>query len=89
MLEDIYTIDKCEGKYISKQEMIEAIIEKYSLEKSETIMIGDAPSDIKAAHKNGIKAVGVLWGYGRDKNVLKEISDFILDISDLKVLENK
>lgn len=87
MFEEIYTIDKCDGKYISKQEMIGEIIEKYNLEKSETIMIGDAPSDIKAAHENGINAVGVLWGYGNEKKQLKELSDFVMDINDLKVLE--
>lgn len=86
MFEDVYTIDKQEGKYISKQEMIEDIIKKYSLNKSETIMIGDATSDVKAAHSAGIQAVGVLWGYGSDKSKLKEISDFILELSELEAL---
>lgn len=86
MFEDVYTIDKMAGRYISKQEMIESIIEKYGLEKSQTVMVGDTPGDVKSAHKAGIKAIGVLWGYGSDKTVLNEISDFIMELKDLKEL---
>jgi len=87
MFEDVYTIDRYSEKQISKSEMISEIIEKYNLEKSKTIMIGDAPSDIKAAHVSNIKAVGVLWGYGNHKKVLIETSDLILELKDLKELE--
>ncbi len=31
---------------------------------SESIMVGDRAVDIIAAHKNGLQAGGVLWGYG-------------------------
>lgn len=87
MFEDIYTIDKYTNRSISKIEMIENIINNNNLEKNKTIMVGDAKSDIDAAHCAGIKAIGVLWGYCRDKQSLKESSDFIMDINELKVLE--
>jgi len=87
MFEDYYTIDKYPEKHISKSEMISEIVEKYSLEKSKTVMVGDAPSDIKAAHCADIKAIGVLWGYGNHEKALREISDFIMNINDLKVLQ--
>lgn len=86
MFEDFYTIDKYLEKEISKKEMLSEIIEKYNLEKMETIMIGDAPSDIKAAHFAGIKAIGVLWGYGNHKTILKEIADYTIEPCDLKSL---
>lgn len=89
MFEEIYTIDMYDNKKISKTEMIDEIVRKNGLNKSETIMIGDAPSDIKAAHNSAIKAVGVLWGYGNHKQELIDISDFVLDLSDLKVLQEK
>ncbi len=28
------------------------------------VMIGDRANDIRAAHRNGARAIGVLWGYG-------------------------
>lgn len=34
------------------------------LADASTIMIGDRAVDIEAAHRNGLRAAGVLWGYG-------------------------
>ena len=75
--EDIYTIDKFE-KHITKEEMIKDIISRYNLKKEETVMIGDAPSDMTAAKKTGITAIGALWGYGDDKKPLIESADKII-----------
>lgn len=77
MFEDIYTIDKF-GKHITKAEMIEDILNKYNLKKEETVMIGDASSDVIAAKQAGIKGIGVLWGYGENKTPLIENADIIV-----------
>lgn len=85
--DDIYGIDKF-GKHITKQEMIEDIISKYSLDKSKTVMIGDAPTDMIAAHNAGIKGIGVLWGYGSNKQPLIENSDIIVNnISEMETIK--
>lgn len=85
--DDIYGIDKF-GKHITKQEMIEDIISKYSLDKSKTVMIGDAPTDMTAAHNAGIKGIGVLWGYGSNKQPLIENSDIIVNnISEMETIK--
>lgn len=85
--DDIYGIDKF-GKHITKQEMIEDIISKYSLDKSKTVMIGDAPTDMTAAHNAGIKGIGVLWGYGSNKQQLIENSDIIVNnISEMETIK--
>lgn len=76
--DDIYGIDKFE-KHITKKEMIDDIILKYNLDKSKTVMIGDAPTDMTAGHNAGIKGIGVLWGYGSDKKPLIENSDFVIN----------
>jgi phosphoglycolate phosphatase len=36
------------------------------------VMIGDRAVDLIAAHKNGLKAGGVLWGYGSQDELLAE-----------------
>lgn len=76
--DDIYTIDKF-GKKITKEEMIKDIMSKYNLKKEETVMIGDAASDMIAAKGVEIKGLGVLWGYGSDKEPLKQNADFIIN----------
>ncbi|GAB1401179.1 HAD family hydrolase [Elusimicrobiota bacterium] len=77
---DILTPDKySQDKRLNKQEMIEDIIIKHKLCKEKTVMVGDVLSDIDSAHSAGIKAIGALWGYAKDINLLKETADFVLD----------
>ena len=76
--DDIYTIDKF-GEYITKTEMINDIIKKYNLNKSETVMIGDAPSDVIGAKEAGVLAIGALWGYGENKEPLIQNADIVID----------
>lgn len=80
MFDDIYTIDKF-GKHITKDEMISNIVETYGLNKVDTVMVGDAASDVTAAKKAGVTALGVLWGYGTDKSKLIENSDLLVESS--------
>ena len=85
--DDIYTIDKF-GKHITKTEMINDIIKKYNLNKSETVMIGDAPSDVICAKEAGVLAIGVLWGYGENKEPLIKNSDIVINSAN-EILEIK
>lgn len=80
MFNDIYTIDKF-GKHITKDEMISNIVETYCLNKADTVMVGDAASDVTAAKKAGVTALGVLWGYDSDKSKLIENSDLLVESS--------
>ena len=48
---------------IQKWQQIASLIESDSIDHN-CIMIGDRAIDLSAAHKNGIKSAGVLWGYG-------------------------
>ena len=66
---DVYAIDKF-GMYNSKTEMLKDIVKEYKLNPSQTVMIGDAETDVISARKAGIKSVGVLWGYCSDKTNL-------------------
>lgn len=84
LFDDIYTIDKFGGK-ITKEEMISDIISKYNLDKSQTVMIGDASTDMLAAKSAGIHGIGVLWGYGNNRTSLEENSDdTVKDIKELR-----
>lgn len=76
--DDIYTIDKF-GEHITKTEMINDIINKYNLNKSETVMIGDAPSDVICAKEAGVLAIGALWGYGENKKPLIQNADIVIN----------
>lgn len=84
LFDDIYTIDKFGGR-ISKEEMIKDILDIYGLNAEETVMIGDAQTDMLAAKANKVKAVGVLWGYGSDKTPLINEADIVVkSVEELK-----
>lgn len=68
-------------------EGILVFLDKFKLNKERVLMIGDAPSDIKAAKSAGVKVASVLW----DPYVKKELnltmnSDYIFhDVDELKL----
>ena len=77
MFEEIYTIDKF-GEHITKTQMINDILNKFNLKKEETVMIGDASSDVISAKEADVTGIGVLWGYGDDKTNLIKNSDYVV-----------
>jgi len=48
---------------IEKWQQIGGLLEQGAVSKT-TVMIGDRSVDLVAAHRNGLHAAGVLWGYG-------------------------
>ncbi len=53
-----------DGSLDDKADLIAAVLRREDLDPSATIMVGDRLHDIHGAHANGLRAVGVLWGYG-------------------------
>ncbi len=53
-----------DGSLTNKSDLIRLVLESESIEPSAAIMIGDRHHDIAGAKENGLRTVGVLWGYG-------------------------
>lgn len=53
-----------DGTNDSKADLIAHIIEQHHVRADAAIMIGDREHDMIAAAHNGMRAVGVTWGYG-------------------------
>lgn len=62
---------------LNKAQMIAKIVAENGLPPEKTLMIGDAVSDMTAAHAAGVKACAVVWGYEQDKDKLRQIADFV------------
>jgi HAD superfamily hydrolase (TIGR01549 family) len=60
-------------------EGIELFINKFKIPKEKVLMIGDAPSDIKAARAAGVEVASVLWDSYSKEQVLKLNSDYIFN----------
>jgi phosphoglycolate phosphatase len=52
------------GERSDKGELIAYVLDVERLRPADTWMIGDRMHDIVGAKKNGLRAAGVLWGYG-------------------------
>ncbi|MBI1807678.1 MAG: HAD family hydrolase [Ignavibacteria bacterium] len=57
-------------------EGIRKVMERFGLEPNQVLMVGDAVSDVRAAHEAGVHIAAVLWdSYGKE-NVLKMDVDY-------------
>lgn len=53
-----------DGSLTNKSDLIRFVLESESISPSAAIMIGDRHHDITGAKENGLRTIGVLWGYG-------------------------
>ena len=68
-----------------KDEVIAYALEKTKLNKNDVIMVGDRMHDIKGASENGLKSIGVLFGYGSLAELTDAGADYIVKtVTDLK-----
>ena len=54
------------GENSDKVDLIAHVLEREQIRGELAVMIGDRAQDIIGGRKNGIRTVGVLWGYGSD-----------------------
>ncbi len=62
---------RLDGSNANKAELIQHIIATENIDPARTVMIGDRLHDVHGAAANGIKTIGVLWGFG-DRAELEE-----------------
>ena len=52
------------GVFDDKAKLLRRLLTTQALDAKEAVMIGDRANDVRAAHANDVRAIGVLWGYG-------------------------
>jgi phosphoglycolate phosphatase len=53
-----------DGAFDDKARLMAHLLERERIDPARAVMIGDREHDVRAARANGVRAVGVLWGYG-------------------------
>jgi len=53
-----------DGRYDDKAHLLAHLLEREGIAREDAVMIGDSDNDLRAARANGVRSVGVLWGYG-------------------------
>lgn len=68
-----------DGVRSDKSELIAYILERENFSAGAVTMIGDRSHDMIGARRNGVKPVGVLWGYGSREELAEAGADLICD----------
>lgn len=53
-----------DGRLDDKVAVLRELLRTEGVAPADAVMIGDRSHDVRAAHANGLRSVGVLWGYG-------------------------
>lgn len=68
---------------VAKQSQLEALLSAGSID-DRAVMIGDRGVDLSAAHNNGLRCAGVLWGFGMPDELHSESPEMVIQrVSDL------
>ena len=60
-----------------KHRIINKVIKKYKLTKSEVVYVGDETRDIRSAQKSDVAIIAVTWGFNSDKILSQHQPDFL------------
>ena len=60
-----------DGTRADKGDLLAYALEKAEVDPRRTIMIGDRSHDVIGAKKNGMAAIGVLYGYGSERELIE------------------
>ncbi len=63
------------GRFEDKTDLLAFLLEKERLTAGKAIMVGDRAADRIAARNNGLRSIGVLWGYGSEEELTDAAAD--------------
>jgi len=64
-----------DGRYEDKAELLSHILTRESVKPEAAVMIGDREADVRAAKASGVRSIGVLWGYGSERELIDAGAD--------------
>ena len=68
LFDGIWSYDSLDVKY-KKGELLARLLREMAIAKDDAVMVGDTNNDFAAARANGIRSVGVRWGYGKPEEL--------------------
>jgi phosphoglycolate phosphatase len=60
-----------DGTRVEKSDLLEYALKQAAVDPAKTLMIGDRSHDMVGAKNNGMKGIGVLYGYGSRDELLE------------------
>jgi phosphoglycolate phosphatase len=65
------------GERADKGDLIAHVLERERVAREQVWMIGDRGQDVTGGRRNGVRTMGVLWGYGSEAELLEAGADAI------------
>ncbi len=75
------------GQRADKGELVRHLLATERLDPGRTWMIGDRSHDVTGGRANGLRTIGVLWGFGSDRELREAGADLVVDTMD-QILEH-
>jgi phosphoglycolate phosphatase len=69
-----------DGKFENKTDLLAHLLATENIPAESTIVVGDRAADILAAKANGIRSIGVLWGYGSERELADAGADQLCSV---------
>lgn len=66
-----------DGSLDDKAVIVARLLREEAIDPSESVMVGDREHDISAARQNGVRSIGVTYGYGSREELTTAGADFI------------
>jgi phosphoglycolate phosphatase len=66
-----------DGRREDKAELLAWLLASEGVKPQAAVMIGDREADVRAAKANGLRSIGVLWGYGSEQELLDAGADVV------------
>jgi phosphoglycolate phosphatase len=67
------------GELSDKADLLRHLIDRERLSAADIVMIGDREHDVLAARANGVRSIGVTWGFGSREELERAGADHIVD----------
>jgi len=64
-----------DGRFDDKVDLVAHLLAREKIPADRAVMIGDRVGDIVAARANGVRSIGVLWGYGSESELTDARAD--------------
>lgn len=65
------------GRFDHKADLLRHLLTTEKVRAEAAVMVGDRASDIVAARTNGVRAIGILWGYGSEAELVGAGAEFV------------
>jgi phosphoglycolate phosphatase len=76
-LSGVYGADLA-GRFDDKSVLLAHLLATEGVDSARAIMVGDRAQDVRAAHGNGARSIGVLWGYGSRAELVHAGADALI-----------